>query len=267
MVVKTFKPTPRLAKYIKCYYYLENTDVISVHDTFFADGCIEAVFSVGWDFYKDGTKEDWAKVIGQIIKPRTLKVVGKGQSFGIWFYPHSFSSFLRVPVHELTDRVIPWEDLFPASFARIVGDLLADNHLDELPDVADAFLLRILEWREERAIDKLTEAAVSYLYENQGTQDLNHLASTLNVSPRYLQKAFLTNVGFSQAKFLRILRFQRVLQRLSLGAVSNLTSLAYEGNFFDQSHFIREFKAFTGMIPSAFSAEKLPINRLFVTTE
>jgi AraC-like DNA-binding protein len=267
MLVRTFTPSPKLARYVKCYYYLENNDDIIVEDTYFADGCIEAVFSVGWDFYKDGMKENWAKVIGQILKPRTLKIVGKGQSFGIWFYPHSFSSFLKVPVHELTDRVIPWDDLFPGSFARIVGDLLSDNRIEELPEVADAFLLRVLAWHEEKTIHKLTEAAVSYLYEHQGTQDLNELASKLNVSQRYLQKAFLTNVGFSQAKFLRILRFQKALQRLSRGEVSNLTTLAHESDFFDQSHFIREFKAFTGMIPSAFSAEKLPINRLFVTAD
>lgn len=265
MLVKTFKPSPRLAKCVKCYYYLENTDDISVDDTFFADGCIEAVFSVGWDFYKDGAKEDWAKIIGQIIKPRTLKVVGKGQSFGIWFYPHSFSAFSDIPLHELTDRVLSWDVLFPASFGRIIGDCMCDNRLDELPRVTDSFLLRVLEWREERSIQKLTEAAVSYLYQHQDNPDLNQLASELNVSQRYLQRAFLTNIGFSQSRFLRILRFQKVLQTLSRGAVSSLTSLAYEHSFFDQSHLIREFKAFTGIAPSAFNTAHLPINRLFVT--
>lgn len=267
MIVKTFKPSPRLAKYVKCYYYLENTGDISVHDTFFADGCIEAVFSVGWDFYKDGTKEDWAKVIGQIIKPRTLKVVGKGQSFGIWFYPHSFSAFSDIPLHELTDRVLSWDVLFPASFARIVADCMYENQLDQLPMVADSFLSRVLEWRKEKPIHKLTEAAVSYLYQHQENPDLNKLAAALNVSQRYLQKAFLTNVGFSQSRFIRIMRFQKVLQRISRGAVTSLTSLAYEHNFFDQSHFVREFKAFTGIAPSAFDTERLPINRLFVTAE
>lgn len=267
MVVKTFKPSARLVNHVKCYYYLENSDDIVVEDTYFADGCIEAVFSVGWDFYKDGTKENWAKVIGQILKPRTLKIVGKGQSFGIWFYPHSFSSFLNVPVHELTDRVVPWDDLFPGTFAHVVGNCMYDNRVNELPSLADDFLLRALERNKERPIHKLTEAAVGYLYQHQGGQDLNRLATVLNVSQRYLQKAFLTNVGFSQARFLRVLRFQKALQRLSRGGVANLTSLAYEYNFFDQSHFIREFKAFTGMLPSSFSAERLPINRLFVAAD
>src|SRR5690606_24478079 len=160
-----------------------------------------------------------------------------------------------------------WDELFPGSFAQVVADCMTANEMNELPKAADDFLLHTLARQKERPIHKLTEAAVSCLYQHPDSQDLNRLASTLNVSQRYLQKAFLSNVGFSQARFLRVLRFQKALQRLSRGGVANLTSLAYEYNFFDQSHFIREFKAFTGMLPSSFSAERLPINRLFVAAD
>lgn len=267
MVITKFTPSTPLTKFIKCYYYLENTDDLFMRDTFFADGCIEAVFSLGWNFYKDGAKEDWAKIIGQIIKPRNLKIVGKGQSFGIWFYPHTFSFFSSIQMFELNDRVLSWDVLFPKSFAEFVGNCMYERRFDKLIKGVDDFLLKKISGYKEKSFDKLTEPAIHYLYQYKTYSDLDHLASLLNVSQRYLQKAFLTKIGFSQKQFLRILRFQQILQRLSQREISSLTTLAYENDFYDQSHFVREFKAFTGFLPSEFEAKKLPINQHFIVSE
>ena len=132
MVVTKFAPSARLRKYIKCFYYIENANDLLISDTYFADGCVEAVFSIGWDFYKDDIKEDWAKVIGQIIKPRRLKIVGKGQSFGIWFYPHTFTFFSDIEMFQLNDGVLSWDAIFPASIAEFVGNCIYEKQLDRL---------------------------------------------------------------------------------------------------------------------------------------
>jgi AraC-like DNA-binding protein len=265
MNIIRFNPAPQLAKFVKCYYYIENPKDRMINDVYFADGCVEAVFSLGWDFYKEGKKEDWAKVIGQIIKPRQLSIQGKGQSFGIWFHPHTFSIFSGVPMVELNDCVVPWEDLFPKSFAEFVGSCIYDAQLDKLVQGTDEFLLARVSGNEEKPLDKILDSAVQYLYQNRGGSDLNQLADSLNISHRYLQRAFLSRVGFSQKHFIRTIRFQQVLQVLTQGDWSNLTSVAYANDFYDQSHFIREFKAFTGFNPSEFQTVRLPINQHFIS--
>ena len=264
MVVTKFAPSVGLRKYIKCYYYLENNNDQWITDTYFADGCLEAVFSVGWDFYKDGIKEDWAKIIGQIIKPRSLKIAGKGQSFGIWFYPHTFSFFSDIELFQLNDRVLSWDLLFPNSMAEFVGNCLYEKQFDRLVKGMDDFLLTRISAHHEKPTDRLTEQSVQYLYQNKTSSSLKHLASRLQVSQRYIQKLFVTKIGVSQKQFIRILRFQDTLQKLSERQSSSLTTLAYENNFYDQSHFIREFKTFTGLRPSEFEAKNLPINRHFI---
>lgn len=267
MVIRKFIPSPRLTKFIKCYYYLENSDESLITDTFFADGCIEAVFSLGWDFYKGGSRENWAKIIGQIIKPRHLEIIGKGQSFGIWFYPHTFSYFSNIQVFELNDRVVSWDLLFPNSSAEFVGNCIYEKQFDKLIKGVDDFLLKKMSGYKEKSSDQLTEHAIHYLYQHKASSDLNYLSSLLNVSQRYLQKIFLTKIGFSQKQFIRILRFQQILQRLSQENISSLTTLAYENEYYDQSHFVREFKSFTGFLPSEFEAKKLPINQYFITAD
>ena len=264
MILQKYSPCTQLGKFIKCYYYLENNDNKIINDTFFADGCIEAVFSLGWNFYQADNKENWAKIIGQIIKPRELKIVGSGQSFGIWFYPHTFPRFSKVQMSELNDRVVPWDVLFPKSFADFVGNCLYERQFEKLINGVDNFLLKKICGYEVQSMDILTESAVQYLYQHKTGSDLDRLASWLNVSQRYLQKAFLAKIGFSQKQFIRVLRFQQILQRLSQGEIPNLTGLAYENDFYDQSHFVREFKAFTGSPPSEFKARELPINQHFI---
>lgn len=267
MIISRYAPSARLARFIKCYYYLENNDADAIKDTFFADGCIEAVFSVGWDFYKDRAKEDWAKIIGQIIEPRNLEIVGKGKSFGIWFYPHTFSFFSPVQMFELNDRVVSWDLLFPNSFAEFVGNCLCDGSIDDLIKGTDDFLSNRIAAYNESPSDRLAESAIQYLYQHKGSADLNKLSSLLNVSQRHLQRTFSNKIGLTQKQFARMLRFQDLLQRISQGEKMRLTTLAYEYEYCDQSHFIREFKAFTGLPPSEFASQRFPINQHFLVSE
>lgn len=267
MKIRQLTPSPALRKFVKCYYYIDNPEDCVIEDTFFADGCVEAVFSIGWDFYREGVREDRAKIIGQILKPRKLKITGKGRSFGIWFYPHTFSRFSRIPMSEFNDRVIPWDALFPESFAEIAGNFMVDDDIDQLVNATDTLLLERLSRYGEHSSDQLVDYAINYLYQNKSTPDLNKLASSLKVTQRYLQKVFVTRVGFSQKHFARIMRFQQSLQMLTQQQSPNLTTLAYANDYYDQSHFIREFKSFTGVAPSAFRPDRLPINQHFITID
>lgn len=267
MIISRYTPSQKLSRFIKCYYYLENRDNGLIRDTFFADGCIEAVFSIGWDFHKEGSPEAWAKVIGQIIKPRELEIIGKGKSFGIWFYPHAFPFFSKIQMFELTDRVVSWDVLFPNSFAEFVGNCLHDGNINELVQGTNTFLENQLSAHEETSTDRLAESALHFLYQYKSGTDLSQLATSLNVSQRHLQKTFLCKVGLTQKQFLKILRFQELLKKIDTGGKARFTRLAHEHDYFDQSHFIREFKAFTGIPPSEFVLRKFPINQHFLVSD
>ena len=167
----------------------------------------------------------------------------------------------------MNDGVLSWDAIFPASIAEFVGNCIYEKQLDRLVKGMDDFLLTRISRYQEKSMDKLTEQSIQYLYQNKTSASLSDLASRLQVSQRYLQKVFLTKVGVSQKQFVRILRFQDILQKLSQPEITSLTTLAYENNFYDQSHFIREFKSFTGLRPSEFEARKLPINRHFIVAE
>ena len=264
MDIRLLAPPPQLANAVKCYYYIDNPHDSLVYDTFFADGCVEAVFSLGWEFYSGGQREDWAKVIGQIVKPRRLAIKGRGRSFGVWFYPHTFSYFTRVPLHEMNDSVIPWDDLFSRDLCEFIGNCLSDGSIERLVAGVNRFLIGKLIQHQRKRMDNVIAFAVDDLLQKGIQADLDSLARQLNVSHRSLQRGFLERVGYSQKHFLRVARFQDALRDLREGAAVSLTEVAHANDYFDQAHFNREFKRFTGFAPSAFRAIKLPINQYFL---
>lgn len=266
MLIQKFAPSARLQKLIKCYYYIEKHDEALLHDRYFADGCVEVVFSTGWEFFKNDTKEPWAKIIGQIIQPRELDIVGKGRSFGVWFYPHAFSWFYQGNLSELNDRVAAWDELFPGWISERVGEFLSQGQVEGLVSLMDQFWLQRLATRRDTQADNLVGFSIGHLYEHKGAADLRKLHEMLSVSDRYLQKLFSTRVGLTPKQAVRIFRFQEAVQHLT-DHQSSLTRLAYDHHFYDQSHFVREFKQFTGFRPSQFDKASLPINQHFLATD
>jgi AraC-like DNA-binding protein len=87
------------------------------------------------------------------------------------------------------------------------------------------------------------------------------LASKYHLTPRYLQKLFLQYTGFTPKFYHKISRFQYSLKLINKGDTS-LTSIAYDRGYFDQSHFIREFKFFTGVTPGEYTPEAFPVSNM-----
>lgn len=85
------------------------------------------------------------------------------------------------------------------------------------------------------------------------------VAAQCGISPRYLHRLFLASVGLSPAQFLKVVRLQRSVASLH-GAPQSLTAVAYASGYFDQSHFIRDFKSFTGLTPSQYVPLDFPLN-------
>ncbi len=103
---------------------------------------------------------------------------------------------------------------------------------------------------------------VKEMQQNTFSDNIETIALRYGITARYLQKLFLQHIGVTPKVYSSINRFQRTLKHINKKEVS-LTSIAYECGDEEQSHFIREFRSFTGLTPSLYLPQYSPVNQLF----
>ncbi len=270
MHLRYLTPAPALRPYVRCYYLLEGDFGGRTTDVFFADGCPELVFNVGVDFYRDGAREAWTKVIGQITRPLHVSAAGRGRSFGVWFRPHGLSAFTGVAASELTDTAVESGALFGTTFGEALGESLSQGadvgggtDAMTLANQVDALLSAVLRRRTPVASAELVGFAVRCLTETKDARRIDNVAQACNMSTRQLQRLFREHVGLRPKQYQSIARFRETIDVLNDASRGSLTETAYAAGYFDQAHFIREFRRFAGVTPSRYHAADHPIGRHF----
>jgi transcriptional regulator GlxA family with amidase domain len=89
----------------------------------------------------------------------------------------------------------------------------------------------------------------------------------LQVNRRQLERKFSSAIGLSPKQLSKVIRLQTTLKALYQEKSSTLTSVAYENGYYDQAHFIKDFREFTGVSPKEFYAGHLQLSSLFTGAE
>jgi AraC-like DNA-binding protein len=131
--------------------------------------------------------------------------------------------------------------------------LMETGSLDRRMELVEEFLLFRLSLSERKlARAALVNSIMHELTRDDFFENIGTIASRYGLSSRYLQQLFLNYSGLSPHLFSKIARFQKSLH-LVVEKGMPLTTIAHECGYFDQSHFIKDFKFFTGSAPSKFS--------------
>lgn len=271
MHYKTYTPHSALAKYIKCYWSLECYDVpdIAAKDRIFPDGCFELVFHIGDLFRKYNAGDSFeiqprSFIHGQITAFMDIEATGKVEMFSVRFYPDGLKPFSAISLHEITGENIRIRDFWGQE-----GDVLEDQILhaathEQRVVLWEQFLFAKL--RQQPEPDRRITHCVHTIMQTEGNITVEQLATELNIGKRQLERQFIANVGVSPKLLSRIIRFQHTLQLIEQKRFNSLTMVAYAGGFYDQAHFIKDFKAFTGLNPKQYFSEELMLAK-YLTVE
>ena len=260
MYYKEFSPGSILKKYVQCYFVCENNDIENTEDKVFASGVIEIMFNIGADGTQQidngnlTTKPD-IQLWGQTIQPLTFKTFEKHAMLGIRFFTHTAACFFNEPISQFNDRIIDFVDIGGAEAVLLYSQLRDVNLLTRRIELIEAFLMqRLFRFNHKFNKLKLVSEVMQDLRKDDFLENISSVASSYGISSRYLQKIFFDYSGLSPNLFTKIARFQKSMQLVADNYVS-LTAIAYQCGYFDQSHFIKDFKFFSGSTPSAFSPE------------
>lgn len=107
--------------------------------------------------------------------------------------------------------------------------------------------------KQENRRDELVEESLRLIHHHAGRITVKALLEYLDLSERQFERRFSETVGISPLTYIRVRRFNEALQMMRSGQYHTLTEIAHALNFHDQSHFIRDIKAFTGIPPKSLS--------------
>lgn len=268
MNYQTYAPHADLSALVKFYWTLEVPfDPKNEKQMIIPDGCIEMTFNFA-DPIKKYISEDafviqpQSMVMGQRTKSFYIQPLGNVDSFAICFYPYGFANFVNAPLESLVDIEVPIEELFGEIQAMNLEEAIsgAENTLDRIK-IIEAFLFNHLS--EESLAENLVKSTVDTLLTVNGNASIKQILKSDLSKRRQLERNFKKQIGISPKQLGRVLRLQTAL-KLMLNDHENLTHIAYESDYFDQAHFIKDFKEFIGTTPKDFLRnENMALSALF----
>ncbi|MCW5518086.1 helix-turn-helix domain-containing protein [Muriicola sp. Z0-33] len=173
---------------------------------------------------------------------------------GMKFMTVQFNNFglyylKQVPAYELHDSLLHMDLFFSASdIDRISSQLKEKDHVQDKFIALESFI------KERIGLEKVDPRlyhAINMLKSEQ-VVSIHQLSEALCISGRSLQKIFKKYVGLSPAHFRKIVRFNRATNLLLNSSADSLTNITYECGYYDQAHFIKDFRKFGGISPSEF---------------
>ncbi|HLO27672.1 MAG TPA: AraC family transcriptional regulator [Anaerolineales bacterium] len=172
------------------------------------------------------------------------------QFFGVHFKPGGPYPFLQFPLSEMNGQVVPLDTLWGCYASEIRERLHAAPTIQAGFALLEQLLLARL--REAPYNLDVVQYALAEITQHHGALSIRALSDQIGISQNHLGTQFKRLVGVPPKEVARFYRFAHVLRLMGSTHYNDLTSLAYQSGFYDQSHFSRDFVAFTGHSPSEY---------------
>lgn len=250
MQVNRYYPTGPLRNYVKSYTVIKSREGHS--NILFPDTSISMAFiSKGAVSYKLNEEHACLSVLGVTgIRSRYREVVYARESINTVVAFHDLQSrfFFDAPLHTIADESVALEDLFNRNRVRRTADRLSSAQTDQqrISCIED---LLMQEFKNHNR-DDLVEEAIRILYQCGGEIRILDLMKKIPLSRDAFEKRFRQQTGTSPKHFATIVRFRTAIAHPP--ASMNLTQIAHAAGYYDQAHFIREFRQFAGTTPGQY---------------
>ncbi len=248
----TIAPPLSLSAYVRFFWVLES-DEPYCHRSM-ADGCAEMVFHYKGTFdeiTKPGQSERsfLSGLHGPAKNYRRFITKESFGIFGVYLYPFAIPRLLSMPASELSDQMPDLHTLFGIAGREVEEKMiLACDNLHRVA-VISSFLEKKLSTDNKQQPAFYT--VISDIIHTKGLTSVDELARKSFLSVRQFERNFKLFSGFSPKLYSRIIRFQMATQHYG-NMQKSLTDIAYDCGYYDQSHFIHEFKQFSGYHPKQY---------------
>lgn len=261
-------PPAPLDRYLECLWLLsgEPGSQEAEPQRILPDGSIEVIFQFGDRFeqHNDGgraRRQPLELIAGQMDAPLLIRPTGRVEIIGIRFRPAGAFPCFRIPANELTGSILPLQSVLGTFHRDVKAEVDPSRPLVEKAAAIERLLARRL-CRAEPP-DCTAESVTGQILRHPAAASVSALARAAGLSCRQLQRKFRRHVGLEPKLFARIQRFQRVFRAVEHLRGAPWAGVAAECGYFDQAHFIKECRQFSGLTPSALFGQLAPMTEQF----
>jgi len=238
---------------IESYWIAENSDPVPLEQKIIPDGFPEIIFHYG-DPYLIRLQDQWEiqsknLFAGQITKYFYLKNSGISGVLGVKLQPTAVTQLWGIPANGFINKVVDLLTI-PEMHSLIKAISLSDNHEEMISTLNQH--LQILNARFKYGP---AEKAVEIIFDSNGMLSISELTAALYISERQFERIFRRYIGLPPKFYCRIIRFSHIFQCIQKKD-NTWADVVHQAGFYDQSHFIRNFRSFTGEDPSSYLFEK-----------
>lgn len=170
----------------------------------------------------------------------------------VGFHPGGLFRLLGFSLSEMVDGSFDAEDIFGKNIREVNYRLQESKTFDDIKDIVESFLLQ-----QVKTLKPALPVDIAFLelMRSEGKIPIEKLASISCLSLRQFERKCKDRIGFPPKLFARIVRFSKAYRLRENFSHMSWTSIAYECGYFDQMHFIRDFKEFAGVPPRIIEKE------------
>ncbi len=265
MYFQRIPPTPALSVIIECYWIVEDESTARVQQKIIPDGFPEMIFHLG-DAYCINLSGRWETqsknlLAGQIRKYFFLENTGSSSMVGIKLRPTALTHLYGLSMSEIVDNVVDAHKILSHALQGVEQSLCKAESPEEKSTLLSVYFTNLL--AEKRISRNAADTAIDFILEKHGMVTVSEMCERAGVGERQLQNLFKKYVGLPPKYFARIIRFSYIFELVQQNNQS-WSDLAYQAAYYDQSHFIRNFKDFTGENPNDYAFDEANMANFFL---
>ena len=200
-------------------------------------------------------------IVGQLDKFINLETTGTTGALGVKFKPDGLYQLLQLPMTAFTNRSLILTEVLGESAVTLTGQIMAaDSTLTRIA-LVESFLMQRVPSKPNPL--PYIPKAVNKIMGSGGSVSVGELTDEFGVSERQMERKFLERVGVTPKLLARIARINHVFKLLRLHPQFSWLDVIYTCGYFDQAHFIRDFKNLAGETPTQFFSRKSYLAPIF----
>ncbi len=203
--------------------------------------------------HRPSTTENFKLIfVGKFNRSREIHTFGPYQKLTIVFHPLGLNHFVKGPLGPLIQEHFSFFDFYGGKLNQLLPELFSNAKLEARSQILDNFFLsQYLEFKEERL-----KQAVKLILEAEDTLKVQDIADQLQVSRKTLLRLFRKHLAYSVEEYISVVKFRKtMINYQSKVGRRNLSQIALEGNYYDQSDFYKNFRLKCGQNPSQLFQE------------